>query len=144
MVRLLVKLISKSEEETKEIGYRIGKRLKRGDVVCIHGELGAGKTTLIKGIANAIGIDERDITSASFTIIAEHNGSIPLYHIDLYRVANKDVHELGLHEYMDKDGITVIEWAERAEGELPDKRIEVRIDYEDEGTRVIDLEWIEI
>ncbi|GAB4539527.1 MAG: tRNA (adenosine(37)-N6)-threonylcarbamoyltransferase complex ATPase subunit type 1 TsaE [Thermodesulfovibrionia bacterium] len=135
-----MRLISNSEEETRQIGYRLGKRLKRGDVVCLYGGLGAGKTTMLKGIATAIGIDEREITSASFVIIAEHRGRIPLYHIDLYRVSAKDIYELGLHEYINKDGITVIEWADRAEGELPEYRIDVRIDYEDEGRRVIDID----
>lgn len=143
-MRLLVRLISSSEEETKEIGYRLGKRLKPGDIVCLYGEVGAGKTTMIKGIASAIGIDERDITSPSFTIIAEHYARIPLYHIDLYRLSYNEVCELGLYEYMNGDGITVIEWAERAEEEIPAERINVRINYKDESMRVIDIEGVEI
>jgi len=139
-----VRLISNSEDETKEIGIRLGRRLKAGDVVCLYGELGAGKTTMIKGIATALGIDERDIASASFTIIMEHDAETPLYHVDLYRIRKRDLSEIGLHEYINKDGVTVIEWAENAEEELPLNRIDVRIDYKDEGARIIDIEGVEI
>lgn len=139
-----MRLLSNSENETKEIGFRLGKRLKKGDVVCLYGELGAGKTTMIKGIATAVGIDERDITSASFIIIAEHDAEVPFYHIDLYRVSAEEVSDLGLHEYINREGITVIEWAEKAEKELSGGTINVRIDYRDEGSRVIDIKGIEI
>ena len=68
------------------IGFRLGNLLRPHSVVCLYGELGAGKTTFVKGIAQALGISDRDITSASFTIIAEYDSEIPLYHIDLYRL----------------------------------------------------------
>ncbi len=139
-----MRLLSRSEEETKRIGFRLGERLKPRDVVCLYGELGVGKTTMIKGIASALGIDERDITSASFIIIVEHHGRIPLYHVDLYRVTAEEVSDIGLHEYINKEGITVIEWAEKTESELSGDTIDVRIAYEDEGSRIIDIEGIEI
>ncbi|MEW6602915.1 MAG: tRNA (adenosine(37)-N6)-threonylcarbamoyltransferase complex ATPase subunit type 1 TsaE, partial [Nitrospirota bacterium] len=72
-----MKLQSESDAETRAIGRRLGGQLKKGDVVCLYGELGAGKTTMVKGIASAFGINERDITSASFTIIAEYNANVP-------------------------------------------------------------------
>src|SRR4030066_2563449 len=103
-----VKFHSRNEAKTKEIGRRLGEKLKPGDVVCLYGELGAGKTTMVKGIASAFGINERDITSASFTIIAEYNVSVPFYHIDLYRVSPDEVPELGLRDYLEADGIAVI------------------------------------
>ena len=133
-----------SESETRATGRRLGKVLKRGDVVCLYGELGAGKTTMVKGIASALGIDERDITSASFTIIAEYDAAVPFYHIDLYRVADGEVNELGLHEYLGSDGIAVVEWAERAEGEMPDRFVRVNIRYMEEGAREIEIEGIEL
>jgi len=139
-----MKLQSNSDAETREIGHRLGEQLKRGDVVCLYGELGAGKTTMVKGIASALGIDERDITSASFTIIAEYNISVPFYHIDLYRVSSDEVPELGLQEYLGSDGIAVIEWAERAEGELPDKCISVILNYNEDDTREIEIKGISI
>ena len=78
-----MRLKSKNEGETISLGQRMGQKLKPGDVVCLYGELGTGKTTITKGIASSFGIHERDITSASFTIIAEYEGDIPFYHIDL-------------------------------------------------------------
>ncbi|MBI4654115.1 MAG: tRNA (adenosine(37)-N6)-threonylcarbamoyltransferase complex ATPase subunit type 1 TsaE [Nitrospirae bacterium] len=137
-----MKFNSKSEVETKEIGRNLGKRLKAGDVVCLYGEFGAGKTTMVKGIASAIGINERDITSASFTIISEYKGVTPFYHIDLYRVEPDGVHALGLHEYLGKDGISVIEWAEKAGNEIPDGSIKIHLTYTGENSREIVIEGI--
>jgi len=135
-----VKFQSNSEAETREIGFRLGKKIKRGDVVCLYGELGSGKTTMVKGIARALGIRERDITSASFSIIVEYDSDIPFYHIDLYRVENNEVASLGLHEYIGMEGISVIEWAERAEKEIPDNRIKVTLEYTGENSREI---WVD-
>jgi tRNA threonylcarbamoyladenosine biosynthesis protein TsaE len=139
-----MKLLSKSPDETKDLGRKLGKKLKRGDVVCLYGELGSGKTVLVKGIASVFGINERDITSASFTIIAEYDAGIPFYHIDLYRVAEEKVSELGLHEYIGRDGISVIEWAERAEEEIPENSIKVSLNYEGEEMREIEITGIEL
>ncbi|HBH61392.1 MAG TPA: tRNA (adenosine(37)-N6)-threonylcarbamoyltransferase complex ATPase subunit type 1 TsaE [Nitrospiraceae bacterium] len=137
-----MKLQSNSDAETKEIGHRLGEHLKRGDVVCLYGELGAGKTTMVKGIASAFGINERDITSASFTLIAEYNVSVPFYHIDLYRISPDEVPELGLREYLGADGIAVIEWAERAEGEIPEQSIRVILHHIEDNTRLIEIKGI--
>ena len=93
-------LKSNNESETKEIGRKLGKKLKPGDVVCLIGELGTGKTTMVKGIASVFGIEEREIASASFIIIAEYNKNIPFYHIDLYRLENEEIPEIGLYEYL--------------------------------------------
>ncbi len=120
-----VKVLSEGPEETFRCGFALGERLRRGDTVCLFGELGAGKTTFVKGIASALGIDEREITSASFTIIAEHAGKVngvpvPFYHIDLYRLREAaELDSTGIEEYIGKDGISVIEWAERL-GEVED------------------------
>lgn len=137
-------LQSRSETETKEIGRKIGKGLKCGDVVCLYGELGSGKTILVKGIASVIGIDERDITSPSFTIISEHKGKVPFYHIDLYRVSHGRVAELGLEEYIGRDGICVLEWAERADREIPDESIKVRLVYTGDNSRQIEIEGVQL
>lgn len=137
-------LKSKSESETKDIGFRLGKKLKRGDVVCLYGELGAGKTTMVKGIASAFEINERDITSASFTIIVEHISKTPFYHIDLYRINPDEVSELGLHEYLGTDGVSVIEWAEKAKKEIIDKIIEVRLTDTGDDEREIEIMGIDL
>lgn len=139
-----MKLQSNSDAETREIGHRLGEHLKPGDVVCLYGELGAGKTTMVKGIASALGINERDITSASFTIIAEYDVSVPFYHIDLYRISPDEVSELGLSEYLGADGIAVIEWAERAEGEIPEQSIRVNLHHIEDNTREIEIRGVHI
>jgi len=100
-----------------EAGRRLGRTLEAGDTVCLYGELGAGKTVFAKGIASALGIPERDVSSASFLIVAEHEAKIPLYHIDLYRVRDeKEASALGIYDYIGGDGIAVVEWAERMPG----------------------------
>lgn len=139
-----MKLQSKSEAETMDIGRSIGERLKRGDVVCLYGDLGTGKTTMVKGIASSLGINERDITSASYTIIAEYDANGPFYHIDLYRLTPEQVPDLGLHEYLGSDGISVIEWAERAGDEIPDDCIRVSLNHIEEDLREIEIRGMEV
>ncbi len=96
------------------MGRQIGELLVPGSVVCLFGELGTGKTVFVKGLASALGIEEDEVTSASFVIVAEHHGRIPLYHIDLYRIGSREgLSTTGIEEYLPSDGITVIEWAER-------------------------------
>jgi tRNA threonylcarbamoyladenosine biosynthesis protein TsaE len=139
-----MRLQSKSDPDTREIGRRLGEKLKPGDVVCLFGDLGAGKTTMVKGIASAQGIEDRDITSASFTIIAEYDTPVPFYHIDLYRVTADEVADLGLYEYFGADGICVIEWAERAENEIPENSIKVKLIYTEDDCRDIELTGVTI
>jgi len=116
-----VRLLSRGPEETSAFGSRLGGLLKKGDTVCLYGELGSGKTTFVKGVASALKIPEREITSASSTIIAEYiatlrNGPVPFFHIDLYRIENtRDLDSIGIEEYIGRDGIAVVEWAERYE-----------------------------
>lgn len=140
-----MKIITRSPGETEEIGLKVGNILKaqRGATVCLYGDLGAGKTTLIRGIASAFGISERDIGSASFVIVAEYETTPPFYHIDLYRVEREnDVDDLGIWEYIGSDGIAVVEWAERL-SELPEDAIKVRMNYVDEKSREIIIEGID-
>ncbi|MBF0328538.1 MAG: tRNA (adenosine(37)-N6)-threonylcarbamoyltransferase complex ATPase subunit type 1 TsaE [Nitrospirae bacterium] len=117
----VLKLLSESESETVAFGRKIGEYAKGKKIpVCLYGDLGAGKTTLIKGIGSAFGISERDICSASFLIVAEHESVPPLYHIDLYRIEGREaLHELGIWEYLEGEGVAVVEWAERLEDRPP-------------------------
>ena len=112
-------LISRSPEETRAIARRVAASCGRRAVLALHGELGSGKTCFVQGIAQALGIC-RPVTSPTFTIISEYAGSKRLFHIDLYRLGSEDeLLTLGIDEYFESDGITAIEWAERAGRLLP-------------------------
>jgi tRNA threonylcarbamoyladenosine biosynthesis protein TsaE len=138
------KYISRGPDETGDIGLRLGRILRPGDVVGLYGELGAGKTVMVKGIARAFGIRERDIVSASFTIISEYPVTPRFVHMDLYRVGTtEEVAGLGLWEHIGGEGVAVIEWAERAEEALPDDTIKVRLKSVDKNTREIIIEGID-
>ena len=137
-------LKSNNESETKEIGRKLGEKLKPGDVVCLIGELGTGKTTMVKGIASVFGIEEREIASASFIIIAEYNKTVPFYHIDLYRLENEEIPEIGLYEYLGRDGISVIEWAEKAGSEIPEGSIKVQFHHTGDNSREIEIQGVHL
>lgn len=123
-----MKLVSKGPDETIEIGFRLGRLLRPGDVVGLYGELGSGKTTLVKGIAKAFGIENKDIVSASFTIITEYNTTPTFFHIDLYRIEkDTELDEVGFWDHIRGDGISVIEWAEKAERGLPEEMIKIKL-----------------
>jgi tRNA threonylcarbamoyladenosine biosynthesis protein TsaE len=136
-----MKYISKGPDETRDIGFNLGKLLRPGDVVGLYGELGAGKTIMVKGIASALGIDEKEIVSASFTIIAEYDTIPPFSHIDLYRLEkDAEIFELGLWDQIGGDSISVIEWAEKAERVLPEDMIKVRLKSVGENMREITID----
>jgi tRNA threonylcarbamoyladenosine biosynthesis protein TsaE len=136
-----VKLISKSPDETKDIGFKLGRLLRPGNIVGLYGELGSGKTTLVKGIANAFGIEDKDIVSASFTIITEYDTTPPFSHIDLYRIEkDTELDEVGFWDHIKGDGISVIEWAEKAEKNLPEEMIKIRLKSLSEEIREITIE----
>jgi tRNA threonylcarbamoyladenosine biosynthesis protein TsaE len=136
-----MKYLSTGPDRTKEIGFTLGKRLRPGDVVGLYGELGTGKTTMVKGIAGAFGIDERDTVSASFTIISEYDTIPRFFHVDLYRIDNKnELDEIGLWDIIGGDGIVVIEWADRAEELLSNDIIKVKLNFLDKDMREIIIE----
>lgn len=119
--------ISKNYEETQKIAAEFAKTLGRGDTVCMYGDLGAGKTAFVQGMAKGLDITE-PITSPTFTIVNEYEGSLPLYHFDVYRIADSDeMYEIGYEEYVYGDGISVIEWAELIEDILPESRYSVTV-----------------
>ena len=120
---------TESPEETQAFGEKIGKTLKRGDVIALIGDLGTGKTCLTQGIARGVGIaSDEVVNSPSYILINEYNARIPIYHIDLYRLEDSaEIAELGLTEYIEGDGICIIEWAERMADALPDTVIKIRI-----------------
>ena len=128
-------------EETEKFGLFLGENLKPGDVVCLNGDLGAGKTTLTKSIAKGLGIDDY-VTSPTFTIVNEYYGKTDLYHIDTYRLDDMvDVDYLGFDEYFYSDGVTIVEWAEKIRDALPEEYMEINIKSKDEK-RDLDINYV--
>jgi tRNA threonylcarbamoyladenosine biosynthesis protein TsaE len=128
----------KSEDDTKKLGLEIADMARPGDVVALIGDLGAGKTTLTKYIAEGLGVKE-EITSPTFTIVNEYkSGRMPLYHFDAYRLENGiDMMDIGGDDYLYGDGLCVIEWADRIAEVLPDETYCVFMEYgEKEGERI--------
>ncbi|MEW6210329.1 MAG: tRNA (adenosine(37)-N6)-threonylcarbamoyltransferase complex ATPase subunit type 1 TsaE [Acidobacteriota bacterium] len=131
--------VTRSPEETFELGRKMGESIAGGSILLLHGELGAGKTLLTKGLAEGLGVDAEDVTSPSFTLVNIHTGRLRLYHVDLYRLDESESGELGLEEvFEDQNAVTVIEWAERL-GFAPRGAIEIEIEYLSENERRISI-----
>jgi len=131
-------VITSDQEQTWRIGEILGARLDAGDTVCLYGDLGAGKTSFSYGIAQGLDVETEYITSPTFTFVNEYKGRVPFYHIDLYRLKDaEELENIGFEQYLDTDGVTVIEWAERAEDELPQECLSIYLSYIDEHSREI-------
>lgn len=140
----MTELLSSSFEETLDFGLKIGKVLKPGDIVALNGDLGAGKTAISKGIAKGLGIKE-EITSPTYTIVSEYEGTIPLYHMDMYRIDGIEEFELlGVDELLFGQGVSLIEWSERISEYLPDYCKSLKISILENGQRKITLKGIEL
>jgi tRNA threonylcarbamoyladenosine biosynthesis protein TsaE len=129
--------LTHSDQETFELGRRIGEKITGRAVVLLHGELGAGKTVFTKGIAAGLEIDPGEVTSPSFTLINIHEGRLRLYHVDLYRLDSDASEELGLEEIFDQQAVTVIEWAERLRA--APSAVEVTIEYTTDSERRVTI-----
>lgn len=133
----MVKIYLDGEEQTKEIGYKLGKLLTPGSVICLIGDLGAGKTTMTQSLAKAIGVDDY-ITSPTFTIVNEYEGDMPLYHFDVYRIgSSEEMYDIGYDEYINSDGVCIIEWANLIDDILPDEYLDIKLSYKDMGREMI-------
>src|SRR3989338_9719788 len=134
-----MKIISKSVNDTINIGKVIAKNLCKSDIVCLFGELGCGKTVLTKGIASGLGIKRRKVISPSFVLIRQYStAKIPLYHFDLYRLkVIEDILALGYEEYFYDDGITVVEWADRLKYLLPEEYLKIRLSIKSDSQRLL-------
>ena len=126
--------------ETEKIGHIIGQTLVKRDIVALIGDLGAGKTCLTRGLALGLGLPlPQKVTSPSYTLINEYEGYTPIYHIDLYRIDQcEDVWDLGLDEYLEGEGVCIIEWANIILQELPSHAIEIKLSWLDENRRSIE------
>ena len=132
------KITCRSERETMELAQNIESEKFPGMVICLDGELGSGKTMFVKGFASALGIED-NITSPTFNLIKEYvNCELPLYHMDVYRL-NDSFENVGLEDYFNKDGITIIEWSDMIKEYLPQERLEIKIKIVDENTRILVL-----
>lgn len=123
----------RGEEATLALARRMAELLRPGDVVLLEGELGSGKTSFARGIAEGLGVRER-VTSPTFTLLREYEGRLPLYHLDAYRLEGPwDLYDLGLEEYLEGRGVLVVEWADRARGFFTGERLEVSLDFAEGG-----------
>ena len=130
--------LSKSQEETIKLGSRLAHVLKSGDIICLFGELGSGKTTFTKGIAKGLKIDEKTVNSPTFVLMNEYEGRVPLFHFDLYRIEKADeVLGLGYEEFFYDQGVSVIEWADRLGTLLPKEYLKIHFANSSKQKRLI-------
>lgn len=123
-----MEIILNNIEETQNFGIKLGKALKKGDILCLNGDLGAGKTTFTKSIGLGLGVSEY-ITSPTFALINQYSGRLPVYHFDVYRLENiEEINDLGFDEYFYGDGVCIIEWADKIEKMIPKERIVIDIE----------------
>jgi len=134
---------SRSPHETKSWGRRLASLLEGGELLGLIGDLGAGKTCFIKGLARGLSLREEDILSPTFTMIQEHHGRFPLYHIDLYRLEEATLDDLGLREYLFSEGVAAVEWFERLRGGQEMEYLAVRISYAGANMRRIEFSAVD-
>jgi tRNA threonylcarbamoyladenosine biosynthesis protein TsaE len=132
-----MKLISNAAKDTIAIGKVIAGNAKKGDIICLFGNFGSGKTVLTKGIAEGLGVDKNNIVSPSFVLLREYlKARIPLFHFDLYRLKDpKDILDIGYEEYLFGDGLTVIEWADRLNSLKPEEFLSIRLSVKGNSKR---------
>jgi tRNA threonylcarbamoyladenosine biosynthesis protein TsaE len=130
--------------ETEKLGRLMGQFLEPGSIVALSGELGSGKTRFVKGLASGLGVAKNcHVSSPSFVLINEYPGRIPLYHLDLYRLSRgKDLEEMGLDEYLFGEGVTTIEWAEKATSIMPPQHIWIDIQWTGPNSRRLTIKAV--
>jgi len=138
---MCLRLTSHNAEETTTLGERMGRLLHAGDVVCLYGELGSGKTVLAKGLAKGLEVArEDDVRSPSFVLIHRYEGRVAVYHADLFRLAGSaDVADIGLRELLGGEGVTIIEWADKLDTSLPTERLDITLQHAEADTRLMTL-----
>lgn len=134
-------VISHSVEGTEKLGVELARSLRPGDVLALTGEIGSGKTTFVRGLAQGLGVPASSVASPSFVLVRVYRGRIPLVHADLFRLEGlPEALSVGLEEFYDSDGVMAIEWADKIPGVLPEEFLEVRFEALDPETRR--LTWI--
>lgn len=136
-----MKFLSRSESETMDFALQFASTVKPGDVICLKGDLGAGKTHFVKGFAGAFGVPAEQVSSPTFTIIQEYSGSIPVYHFDFYRLKSpNEALEIGTEEYFYGDGVSIVEWPDKIRTLLPSHSIFVSLTHKGGNKRLIEIE----
>ncbi len=134
---------SRSVQDTEFLGAALAKALSPGDIVAFTGDLGAGKTAFIRGMASGLGLEDR-VTSPTYTIVNEYIGTVPLFHFDLYRLGGSDeLYDIGWEDYISRGGICAVEWSERAADELIDC-VKVSISRISDNERRITIEGVDV
>ncbi len=133
-------LVSRSHQHTDRLGQVLGRALRGGETIALYGPLGAGKTALVRGIAQGLGASPTAVTSPTFVVIHEYQGRLPLAHMDLYRISSlRELESTGLIEYFSGQTVTAIEWADKGLALLPQDRIEISLSHRTAQSRTIQL-----
>jgi len=139
----MIKITTKNPQETMKFAARLGKLLKKGDIVCFFGDLGSGKTTFIKGLAQGMNIDQTKVNSPTFVLMNAYKGKLPLFHFDFYRLEGiGEINTIGYDEFIYGDGVAVIEWADRLKGNYPKEYLKVKLKHKKLNERVITMSAI--
>lgn len=132
-------VITHSEKETEQFASEFAKKLSAGSVVAFEGDLGAGKTAFVRGMAKALGCD-KNVSSPTFAIVNEYDGALPVFHFDMYRIETLgELYSIGFFEYLERGGVCAIEWSENIYSALPDNSIFVNIEKISENERRISV-----
>ena len=139
------KYLINNVDELSNIAFELGKKVKSGDVICLNGDLGAGKTTFTKGLARGLEVHESQyVSSPSFAIMHEYDGRLTLYHMDFYRLNSVDeIFDLGFEELLYGDGVSVIEWSERMGDYLPERRLVINFEITGDTSRNLIFNYID-
>lgn len=135
-------IITRSTNETENIGREFAAGLKEGDVVAFYGDLGMGKTAFIRGMAAGLDVTDH-VSSPTFALVHEYRGRLPLYHFDMYRVTSwEDLYSTGFFDYLEAGGVCAVEWSENIEQALPEQTIRIEIERgENDDDRIININW---
>ena len=139
----ILQAVSHSEDQTLALAGKLAASFLPGDVIVLQGQLGSGKTVFVRGLSAGRGLDERLVTSPSFTFVNEYPGEKPVYHVDLYRLTDPaELREIGWDDYLSRGGLVVVEWGERAGGMLPSRYYRITFNILSENERGIEISLV--